>query len=131
VHAFVAYIGRVLRHARSEFRNVVHARTTPHARLRDHVVAITVLTIGVDLVCALLALLLEHDAKRTQIKSYGSALFWTTTQLLTVSSQLPNPITTGGRILDVFMEIWAITVVASLAGAIGAFLVRRAETARP
>jgi hypothetical protein len=130
VHAFLAYIGRVLRHARAEFRNVVHGKTTPHARLRDHVVAITVLTIGVDLLCALLAMLLEQDAKKTQISSYGSALFWTTTQLLTVSSQMPNPITTGGRILDVFMEIWAITVVASLAGAIGAFLVKRAEAAR-
>jgi hypothetical protein len=127
VHGFVAYIARVLRHARTEFRNVVRAKTTPHARLRDHVVAITVVTIGVDLVCALLALVLETGARHTQIKSYGSALFWTTTQLLTVSSQMPNPISTGGRILDVFMEVWAITVVASLAGSIGAFLVRRAE----
>jgi hypothetical protein len=28
----------------------------------------------------------------------------------------------GGRILDVFMEIYAITVIATLAGAIGSFL---------
>src|SRR5450759_1900401 len=37
---------------------------------------------------------------------------WTTTQLLTVSSQIKDPITVGGRILDVFMETYAITVIA-------------------
>jgi len=45
-----------------------------------------------------------------------------TTQLLTVSSQIKNPITVGGRILDGFMEIYAISVIAGLAGAIGSFL---------
>jgi len=44
--------------------------------------------------------------------SQESAFFWTSTQLLTVSSQLQNPISTGGRALDIFMEIWAITVIA-------------------
>jgi hypothetical protein len=46
---------------------------------------------------------------------------------LTVSSQLKNPISVGGRILDVFMEIYAITVIATLAGAIGSFLQKRGE----
>ena len=54
-------------------------------------------------------------------------MFWTTTQLLTVSSQIKNPITVGGRILDVFMEIYAITVIAGLAGAIGSFLQKRGQ----
>ena len=52
-------------------------------------------------------------------------MFWTTTQLLTVSSQIKNPITVGGRILDVFMEIYA--VIAGLAGAIGSFLQKRGQ----
>jgi hypothetical protein len=47
--------------------------------------------------------------------------------MLTVSSQLKNPISAGGRILDVFMEIYAISVIASLAGAIGSFLQKRGE----
>ena len=47
--------------------------------------------------------------------------------LLTVSSQIKNPISVGGRILDVFMEIWAITVVAALAGALGSFLQKRGQ----
>jgi hypothetical protein len=43
------------------------------------------------------------------------------------SSQIKNPITVGGRILDVFMEIYAITVIAGLAGAIGSFLQKRGQ----
>lgn len=52
---------------------------------------------------------------------------WTTTQLLTVSSQLKNPISLGGRILDVFMEVYAITVIATLAGALGSFFQKRGQ----
>ena len=53
------------------------------------------------LVCAVLAILLEHHQKQTQIKSFGSALFWTTMQLLTVSSRVQNPISFPGRVLHV------------------------------
>lgn len=120
------YLVRVLRELGQEVRRVVGAQTKAHGRLRDHVVGITLLTIGVDVICAALALMFEHDQHGTQVKSYGSALFWTTTQLLTVSSQMPNPISTSGRILDVFMEAWAVSVIASLAAAIGTFLMKRA-----
>jgi hypothetical protein len=108
-----------------ELRDVIRAATDTHRRLRDHLVAIVVATIGVDAVCATAAYFLERHAPQTEIKTFGSALFWTTTQLLTVSSQLKNPITTGGRILDVFMEAWAISVVAMLAASFGSFLVKR------
>jgi hypothetical protein len=121
----MAYPTRVLAHAGAEVRKVIRAESRPHGRLRDHLVVIFLLTVGVDLICAVLAYLLEHDEAGTQIHSYGSALFWTSTQLLTVSSQLVNPLSTGGRILDVFMEAWAVTVIASLAAAFGAFLVKR------
>ena len=84
-------------------------------------------TLGVDLICATLAFLLEHHSPETEIKTFGSAVFWTTTQLLTVSSQIKNPISTGGRLLDVFMEIWAVTVIATLAGALGSFLQKRGQ----
>jgi hypothetical protein len=59
----------------------------------------------------------------------GSAPFWTSAQLLTVSSNFSNPISTGGRILDIFLELWAITVIATLTGAVGSFLNKRAEEA--
>lgn len=119
------YIVRVMREAAAELRDVARAGTPTHGHLRDRVVAIAVATLAVDLVCAALAFVFEHDAKQTQITSFGSALFWTSTQLLTVSSSLQNPISVGGRILDVAMEIYAITVVATLAGAVGAFMVKR------
>ena len=86
---------------------------------------IVLATVGVDLVCAVLALLFERHEKQTEITSFGSAIFWTSTQLLTVSSQIKNPISSAGRVLDVGMEVYAISVVASLAGAMGAFMVRR------
>ncbi len=103
------------------------AATKTHRRLRDHLVAIAVATVGVDACCAIAAFLVERHAQQTEIKTLGSAAFWTTTQLLTVSSSIKNPISAGGRILDVFMEIWAITVIATLAGAIGSFLQKRGE----
>jgi hypothetical protein len=121
------YAVRVLSEAGTEVRNVVRAGTPTHSRLRDRLVAIALATVGFDLICAVLAFLLEHDQKQTQIKTFGSALFWTTTQLLTVSSSVQNPISFSGRVLDVVMEIYAITVIASLAGALGAFLMKRGE----
>jgi hypothetical protein len=90
-------------------------------------VTIIVVTVGIDLFCAIAAFLLERHSEQTEIKTFGSAVFWTTTQLLTVSSQIKNPISTGGRVLDVLMEIWAITVVAALAGAFGSFLQKRGQ----
>ena len=53
--------------------------------------------------------------------------------MLTVSSSIQNPISFPARVLDVVMEIYAITVVGSLAGALGAFLIKRGEEldARP
>jgi hypothetical protein len=118
---------RVLRSAAREFGDVLRAATTTHRRLRDELVAIIVATVGVDLLCAIAAFLLERHSQQTEIKTFGSAVFWTTTQMLTVSSQIKNPISLGGRILDVFMEIYAITVIATLAGALGSFLQKRGQ----
>jgi hypothetical protein len=113
--------------AARELRDVLRGATATHRRLRDVLVTIAVATAGVDVLCAIAGFLLERHAQQTEIRTIGSAVFWTTTQLLTVSSQIKNPITVGGRILDVFMEIYAITVIAGLAGAIGSFLQKRGQ----
>ncbi|MDQ6835933.1 MAG: hypothetical protein M3016_07060 [Actinomycetota bacterium] len=123
----VVYVVDVLRAGGRELRHVARASTPTHGALRDRIVVIFAATVTVDLVCAVLALLLERHVKATQIQSYGSALFWTTTQLLTVSSSVQNPLSTGGRILDVVMEAYAIIVVATLAGSIGTFMLRRSH----
>lgn len=119
------YVSRVVGAAFGELRDVFRARTPTHRGLRDRVAALLFVTVGVDLVCGLLAFVFERHAKQTQITSFGSALFWTSTQLLTVSSSMQNPITTPGRLLDVAMEAYAITIIAALAGALGSFMVKR------
>ena len=116
---------RPVRRAAREAHAVARGATTTHQHLRDRLVAIVVATAGVDLVCAVIAYFVERHVKDTEIHTFGSAIFWTSTQLLTVSSQLRNPLSAGGRVLDVFMEAYAITVVATLAGAFGAFFFRR------
>jgi len=113
-------------HAR-EVRDVLRAATPTHRRFREHLTTLLVATVGIDLCCTIAAFVLERHGQQTEIKTLGSAAFWTTTQLLTVSSSIANPVTAGGRILDVFMEIYAITVVAALAGAFGSFLQKRGE----
>lgn len=113
-------------HAR-EVADVVRAATPTHRRLREHLITITIVTIAIDIASAVAAFALERDAPQTEIKTLADAAFWTTTQLLTVSSSLKNPISAGGRVLDVAMEIYAITVVAALAGAFGSFLQRRGD----
>jgi hypothetical protein len=121
------YLFDVLREASGEVRDVVRAGTPTHGRLRDRLVVIALATVGFDMICGVLAFVFEHHQKQTQIKSLGSALFWTTTQLLTVSSSIQNPISLLGRVLDIVMEIYAITVIGALAGALGAFLIKRGE----
>jgi hypothetical protein len=108
-----------------EIAAVARAKTETHRHLRERIVAIALVSIVVDLVCGVLVFLFERHAPGTDVKGIGTALFFSSTQLLTVSSSMTNPLTTAGRILDVAMEAYAITVVASLAGSFGAFFHHR------
>ena len=80
---------------------------------------------ALDAAASVLILAFEHHAGRTEITNFGDSVFWTSTQLLTVSSQLPNPISAPARVLDVFLQAYAISAVAILAGSFGAFFHRR------
>ena len=100
--------------------------TTPtQQHLRARISFVIVVTLLLDAVASVLILAFERHASGTKITNIGDALFWTSTQLLTVSSQLPNPISTPARVLDVFLQAYAISVVAVLAGSFGAFFHRR------
>jgi hypothetical protein len=92
--------------------------------------ATALVTVAVDLIGSFLVYLFEHDASGTKIKTIGDSIFWTSAQLLTVSSQLPNPFSTGGRIVDIVLELYAIVVVASTAGLFAAFFHHRHEERR-
>ena len=92
-----------------------------HRRLFARLLLVLMATAVVDLAGTVLVFVFERHAPQTDVHSFGDALFFTTVQLLTVSSQLKNPLTVGGRIVDVALEIWAVIVVAGSAGAIATF----------
>jgi hypothetical protein len=92
-----------------------------HRRLLARILIALVLTIAVDLLAAVLAWDFESGVKGSQIHGYGDALFFTSVQLLTVSSSLKNPVTSAGKVLDVALEAWAIFVVTAVAGSFAAF----------
>jgi hypothetical protein len=78
-------------------------------------------TAVIDLVGTAVIYFLERYSHRTEVRTVGQAFFFTTVQLLTVSSQIKNPLTPAGRALDIALELWAVIVVAGAAGAIAAF----------
>jgi hypothetical protein len=81
------------------------------------------LTLLVDVAGALLTWRFERHVSGTEIHGLGDAFFFSTVQLLTISSQIKNPLTAAGRIVDVALEIWALAVVSALAGSFAAFFV--------
>ena len=117
----------VLIRAAHEVRDIARAATTTHRRLRDRLFVVLVATVGMNVICAVIAFFAERHTPQSDVKSIGSAFFWTSTQLLTVSSSFKNPASVVGRILDIVMEAYAITVIATLAGSVGAFMQKRGE----
>ena len=104
---------------------VIHGETPTHTHLRDRIIAIVFFTAVIDLIASVAVLFLERHASSTEITNFGDSIFWVTTQLLTVSSQLHNPISTGARLIDIVLEAISISVVATLAGSFAAFFHRR------
>jgi hypothetical protein len=94
--------------------HIEHEMTVARRRFRSRIAVLAGASVALDIVAAGLAKVFENGAAHA-FPTYFDALFWTTTQLLTVSSQLPNPERTATKVLDVVLEAWAIIVVASLA----------------
>lgn len=92
-----------------------------HRRLLARIMLAFGLSVVVDLVGGLLMCLLESGKKGTEIHGFGDALFFSTVQILTVSSSLKNPITSGGKVVDVLLELWAVFVVTAVAGSFASF----------
>jgi hypothetical protein len=93
-----------------------------HRRLIGRLLLILIATLVVDAVGTLLVFVAERHARGTDVHTVGDAFFFTTVQLLTVSSQMRNPLTTFGRAVDIVLEAWAVLVVAGSAGAFASFL---------
>jgi hypothetical protein len=92
-----------------------------HRRLVARLLLALALTAAMDVVGAVLIWAFERHARGTDIHGIGDAFFFSTVQLLTVSSQIKNPVTAAGKVLDVVLEIWALFVVTAVAGSFAAF----------
>jgi hypothetical protein len=93
-----------------------------HHRLVARLLLILLATLLVDAAGTILIYLSERHEHGTDIHTLWDAFFFSTVQLLTVSSQIRNPFSALGRFVDIVLEIWAVLVVAGSAGAIAAFL---------
>lgn len=92
-----------------------------HRRLAARLLIAFVLTLVVLAVGSVLIWVFESGAKGGDINGFGDAVFFTTVQLLTISSSIANPLTAGGKIVDVALEAWAIFVVTAVAGSFASF----------
>jgi len=112
---------------REELRRLAHW-SDRHRRLLARILLAILLSLVVDLVCAALIWSFESGLKGSDINGFGDAFFFSTVQILTVSSQLKNPVTTSGRIVDVVLELWAIFVVTAVAGSFASFFLSGDQT---
>jgi hypothetical protein len=92
-----------------------------HRRLVSRLLLVLFLTAVIDGIGTALVYSFERNVTQTDIHTFFDAFFFTTVQLLTVSSQIKNPLSPAGRVVDIFLEIWAVIVVAGSAGAIASF----------
>ena len=110
---------------------VLRGESHTHRILRSRLTFLLGATLVLDAVGTVLMYLFEHSHRGSGFDDMGGALFWVSAQLTTVSSQMPNPVTTPGRMLDIVLEIWAISVVATLAASLAAFFRARHVEHRP
>jgi hypothetical protein len=112
---------------REELRRLV-TWSERHRRLLARIVIAFALSVVVDLTCTALMCSFESGLKGSEIHGFGDALFFSTVQILTVSSSLKNPVTHAGQIVDVALEFWAIFVVTSVAGSFASFFLSGDQT---
>lgn len=92
-----------------------------HRRLFARLLIASGLSSVVFAVGTVLIWVFESGQKGGNIHGFGDAAFFCSVQLLTVSSSMTNPLTTGGKIVDVGLEAWAIFVVTAVAGSFATF----------
>ena len=92
-----------------------------HRRLAARLLIAFGLTLLVLAVGSVLIWVFESGVKGGDIHGYGDAVFFTAVQQLTISSAITNPLTTGGKVVDVALDMWAIFVVTGVAGSFASF----------
>jgi hypothetical protein len=117
---------RPVKHAGHEVLAVARGTTKTHYHLRRRLLIIFGATAVFSVICTFVTFFAEHHAKGTEIHSLFDSFLFSTSQLLTGSS-VANPTTDFGKVLELVFDLWAITVVASLAGSFGAFFHARSK----
>jgi hypothetical protein len=92
-----------------------------HRRLLARLVIAVALSLVVDAVCTTLMWSYERGLQGSNIHGFGDALFFSTVQLVTISSSFKNPVTHAGQVVDVVLEFWGIFVVTAVAGSFASF----------
>lgn len=115
----------IVSHLVNDIRDVLRGRTPAHSHLRNRLKIALSVTLIVDLVAATLLYYLEHKAKGSDISTWWDSFYFITAQLTTLSSSLGNPVTFPGEVLCLLIDIYAITIVAALAGIFGGFFAHR------
>lgn len=118
--------GSHVKNAHREMIAVVQGQTKTHTHLRRRLLTIFLATAFISVICTLIVYFTERGAKGTEIHNLFDAFLFSTSQLLTASS-VAVPKTNFGKVLELFFDIWAITVVATLAGSFGAFFHARSK----
>ena len=106
--------------------DVLHARTE-NKRIIRRLAILLAATVVVALICALAIYLLERHAHDSDFKSYGVAVFWSSSQLLTLGSSFGDPVTTTGRVITVAMDVYAVVVIGTISGTLGAYFLHRID----
>jgi hypothetical protein len=92
-----------------------------HRRLFARLLIALGRTVIVLVLGSVLIWIFEGGQRGGDIHGFGDAVFFALVQLLTVSSSMKNPLTTGGRIVDVGLECWALFVLTAVAGSFASF----------
>jgi hypothetical protein len=92
-----------------------------HRRLAARMLLAAGTTLAVFVTGTVLVWLTESGQRGGAINSFGDAAFFTAVQLLTVSSSMPNPVTSAGKVIDIALELWAIFVITAVAGSFATF----------
>jgi hypothetical protein len=92
-----------------------------HRRLLARLILAAACSLVVFTVGTVLVDLTESGKQGSAVHGWGDAAFFVATQLLTVSSSMPNPVTTAGKVIDVALEAWGIFVVTAVAGSFATF----------
>jgi hypothetical protein len=117
---------RHIQRASRELLAVARGDRRSHVHLRNRLLAILWVTLAVDVLATLAVYLAERHGSGTEIHNLWDAFLFATSQLFTASS-VASPSTETGKVLELLFDVYAITVVATLAGSFGAFFNHRRE----